>query len=178
MTVPSTPGIKSANGDGAYPLTVNDLSSLVSYNENPAGVSINSRVSLPRGSLFTRITTSTPAFPKRWSTVQTSKDTHLELNSALLYMNHSCNPLLEVDVKEMVVRVSRERDLKAGDDLTFFYPSTEWEFDAPFECLCAEKGCLGKVRGAKFIEGKDAQRWWFNEHIQELMKERDGHGKN
>jgi len=178
MAVPSTPGLKSDSGEGAYPLSVNNLTSLVTYNWNPAGVSINSRVSLPAGSLFTPITTATPADTKRWSTVQTARNTHIELNSALLYMNHSCAPSLEVDVKEMVVRVSRERDLKAGDDLTFFYPTSEWEFDAPFECLCAEKGCLGQVRGARFIEGGDAKRWWFNEHILEMMKERDEEVKN
>jgi len=98
----------------------------------------------------------------------------MELNSALLYMNHSCAPSLEVDVKDMVVRVSRHRDLKQGDELTFFYPSTEWDFAGPFECLCAEKGCVGSVRGAKHITGQEKGKWWFNEHIKEMMRERDG----
>ncbi|GAB7339435.1 hypothetical protein MBLNU457_6066t1 [Dothideomycetes sp. NU457] len=170
MALPSSPGAKTPS----YALETNNLTSLVTYNSSPAGLSITSSISLPAGSLFSPITTSTPASAKRWSTVQTGRDTHIELNSALLYMNHSCNPSLEVDVKEMVVRVARGRDLNKGDELTFFYPSTEWDFAGPFRCLCAEEGCLGEVKGARFIEKEQVDRWWFNEHIRELMSERDG----
>jgi len=169
MALPDAPGAKSP----AYSLETNNLTNLVTYNNSPAGLSINSAVALQAGALFAPITTSTPADAKRWSTVQTGRDSHMELNSALLYMNHSCNPSLEVDVQEMVVRVARGRDLEKGDELTFFYPSTEWDFAGPFRCLCAEQGCLGEVKGAKHISAEDAERWWFNQHIRALMQERD-----
>lgn len=47
------------------------------------------------------------------------------------------------------VRVARDRDVKVGDSLTFFYPSTEWKFDRAFDCLCGagDGVCVGKVEG-------------------------------
>ncbi|CEP13985.1 hypothetical protein [Parasitella parasitica] len=62
---------------------------------------------------------------KRYSTVQISKTKHIELNSDLVFMNHSCHPSTHMDVDRMVV--SATKDIAAGDELTFFYPSTEWD---------------------------------------------------
>ena len=160
---------------GAYPLTTNSLQTLVAYTERPTGVALVSKVSLPAGSLFTPITTATSVSSPIWSTVQTGRDSHIELNSALLYMNHSCAPSLEVDTQKMEVRVARDRELKEGDDLTVFYPSTEWKFDRPFDCLCGEgKGvCVGAVSGAEGIDGGQLGRWFVNGHILGLAEERD-----
>lgn len=63
--------------------------------------------------------------PKRYSSVQVSATEHVELNSDLVYMNHSCDPSTHMDVDRMVVVAIK--DIKAGDELTFFYPSTEWD---------------------------------------------------
>ena len=41
------------------------------------------------------------------------------------------------------------RDIAAGEELTYFYPSTEWEMDRPFRCLCGAPDCVGVVSGAK-----------------------------
>jgi len=165
----------NAKGEGAFPLSTNNLSDLVTYTSHPAGISITSQVSLPAGSLFTPITTATPTTTKRWSSVQTGESTHIELNSALLYMNHSCAPTLEVDTGSMEVRVARDRDLEKGDDLTFFYPSTEWSFSRPFECLCeaGEGKCVGRVEGAKGFEKEKLEKWFVNKHIWDMVRERD-----
>lgn len=90
-------------------------------------------------------------------------------------MNHSCAPSVEVDVESMTVRVARDRDLEIGDDLTFFYPSTEWKFDRPFACLCGSgKGvCVGELNGAASIDSEELNRWFINGHILDLAKERD-----
>jgi hypothetical protein len=73
------------------------------------------------------------------------------------------------------VRVARDRDVKVGDSLTFFYPSTEWKFDRAFDCLCGagEGVCVGKVEGSSAIPKQDLGKWFFNEHILELAGERD-----
>ena len=78
---------------------------------------------------------------------------HINLNSDLLYANHSCTPSLVFDTGRMEARVVADRPLRAGDELTFFYPSTEWEMDRPFRCRCgAGKGkCLGWIDGAKVL---------------------------
>lgn len=111
-----------------YPLSANSLEELVSYvpsAEEP--YSIISKVALPAGSVLTPITSATKTPIKAYSSVQVSKVEHIELNSALLYMNHSCDPSVELDTTRMEVRVSGSRDLKVGDHITFFYPSSEWD---------------------------------------------------
>lgn len=96
----------------------------------------------------------------------------MELNSALMYMNHSCAPSLEIDMDMMEIRVSKDKNLSAGDELTFFYPSTEFEMDKPFDCLCgAGSDCLGTVTGAAQIDGKLLRKWFVNEHILKLKQE-------
>lgn len=79
----------------------------------------------------------------------------------------------------MEVRVARGRELKEGDALTFFYPSTEWRMDGQFECLCGGEKCLGMVKGAEDLSREDLEKggWFVNEYIWELVKERDGEGK-
>ncbi|KAI8822837.1 hypothetical protein BJ741DRAFT_635068 [Chytriomyces cf. hyalinus JEL632] len=42
---------------------------------------------------------------KRYSTVQVSKHAHTELNSDLVYMNHSCDPAAVVDVEFNCLKV-------------------------------------------------------------------------
>lgn len=165
--------------EGVYPLTTNNLASLAAYTSRPSGIALVSKVSLPAGSLFTPITTATTVPSPLYSTVQTGRDSHIELNSALLYMNHSCAPSLEIDTEKMEVRVAKDRDLKEGDDLTFFYPSTEWKFDRPFQCLCGagDGVCVEKLEGASVIDGQTLKRWFINKHIQDLVNERDGSSK-
>lgn len=74
--------------------------------------------------------------PKRYSSVQISVEEHVELNSDLLYLNHSCDPSTYLDVTTRAIVALR--DLKAGDELTFFYPSTEWDMGThtrPRKCV-------------------------------------------
>lgn len=156
-----------------YSLSIENLADLATYSPNATHPdSLISKVDLPAGTLFTPITAATEAPVKRWSTVQVSKEKHIELNSALVYMNHSCNPSLEIDTDMMEVRVSKKKDLKVGDELDFFYPSTEFEMDKPFECLCGAKGtCLGTIAGAAQIDGDILKKWFVNEHIVKLKQD-------
>ncbi|KAL2854196.1 D-isomer specific 2-hydroxyacid dehydrogenase [Aspergillus pseudodeflectus] len=132
-----------------------------------------SEVSLPAGSLFAKITTATPG-TKAYTSVQTGRDTHIELNSDLVFCNHSCTPSLNFDMHKMEVRVVDERPLSAGDALTFFYPSSEWEMDQAFQCNCGSGDkCKGLIKGAKGMSRKDLEGYWLNPHIEELLSERD-----
>jgi len=136
-----------------------------------------SLVSLSRGSLFAPMHGITPA-PKAYSSVQISQDEHIELNSELVFCNHSCAPTLEFDVGRLEVRVARDRDLKEGDVLTFWYPSTEWDMAQPFECTCGSEGCKGLISGAGQMEEKLVREYWLNGHIEELLKKSNEKGKN
>lgn len=63
-------------------------------------------------------------------------------------VNHSCNPNVAFDLSSTYSPDSDEgstwclkslsRPIKAGEPLTFFYPSTEWDMDRGFDCACGE----------------------------------------
>lgn len=151
-----------------------DLSRLLRVEHHPGAFTSRSvsLVSLPAGAIFARITTATPAAPA-YSTVQIGRDAHVELNSDLLYVNHSCRPSLEFDMEKWEVRVSRhlEGGLKEGDELTFFYPSTEWAMAQKFACQCGEEGCLGRIGGAGEMEGEGLRGFWLNGHVVRMLEE-------
>jgi hypothetical protein len=130
-----------------------------------------SLIDLPAGAIFAPITGTTPG-TKAYTSVQTGRDTHIELNSDLVYCNHSCAPSLVFDMARMEVRVVDDKPLKAGDALTFFYPSTEWEMDQPFQCTCGAGECRGWISGAKTMSAEELDGYWLNGHIAELLNER------
>ncbi|KAF2009552.1 hypothetical protein BU24DRAFT_428447 [Aaosphaeria arxii CBS 175.79] len=131
-----------------------------------------SLVDLPAGAVFARITNPTPA-TCAYTSVQASKDLHIELNSDLVYINHSCNPTLIFDMPRWEVRVNPDRaeGLKAGEELTFFYPSTEWDMSQPFDCRCKESNCQGAISGAKTMPADVLSKYWLAPHIESLLKE-------
>ncbi|KAI0531983.1 hypothetical protein GGR58DRAFT_206751 [Xylaria digitata] len=131
-----------------------------------------SLVELPAGALFARINGVTVCGPS-WSSVQAGRNLHIDLNSKLVYVNHSCAPTLEWDMERMEVRVSRNRDLKKGDQLSFFYPSTEFRMARPFDCWCGagEGVCLGRVSGAAELDTERLGSYWINRHISEMLEE-------
>jgi hypothetical protein len=132
-----------------------------------------SLVDLPAGAVFARISNPTPA-KCAYTSVQASRDLHIELNCDLVYINHSCRPTLVFDMQRWEIRVDPglREGLKAGDELTFFYPSTEYDMSQPFECLCQEDGCRGTISGAKDMSPEVLGQYWLNPHIEELLQER------
>jgi hypothetical protein len=153
-----------------------DLSRLLRVEHNPGAFTSRSvsLVNLPPGAVFARITNPTPA-TVAYSSVQASRDLHIELNCDLVYINHSCKPSLVFDMQRWEVRVSEDGEgLKEGDELTFFYPSTEWSMAQPFNCLCKTGECAGEIKGAKDMSREILGRYWLNKHIEEMLAERDG----
>jgi len=79
--------------------------------------------------------------------VQVSKTNHIMLSPSFLeWINHSCNPNIFFDVTSAELIAVKE--IAEGDELTFFYPSTEWKMSQPFECLCKTHSCLKSIQGA------------------------------
>jgi hypothetical protein len=99
-------------------------------------------------------------------TVQIGRDRHVEVKE-LAVMNHSCNPNTILDTSRMLVFAAR--DIAIGEELTFFYPSTEWEMSAPFICLCGAPNCIHVVAGARFLPLSTLEQHFLNRHIRELM---------
>jgi hypothetical protein len=94
----------------------------------------------PMGAAFV---SDTPSY----LTVQTGNKTHIALHPYFLqYINHSCNPNCFFDTSRMELMALR--DIREGEEFTYFYPSTEWEMANPFQCNCRQPGCLGYISGA------------------------------
>lgn len=102
---------------------------------------------------------------------------HLELNSDLVYINHSCDPNVSFVLKnglqgrengEWVLKALVE--IKKGEPLTFAYFSTEWEMSQPFDCQCQSPKCLGKIQGAKFLDESILKKYFINDYIMKMKK--------
>jgi hypothetical protein len=165
-----TPILNGSTTDGPTP----DLASRLFVERGDASTFSSRAISLidlPSGALFARITTATPS-KKAYSSVQVSETTHIELNSELLYINHSCNPNLIFDMTKFEIRVHEGRELKKGDGLSFFYPSSEWDMAQPFPCHCGENACLETIKGAGEIEESVLRGFWLNKHIERMLDAR------
>ncbi len=101
-----------------------------------------------------------------YQTVQIGAHLHIEELGVLAYLNHSCQPNTIVDTTAMTV--SAIRDIAAGEELNFFYPSTEWEMDRPFICLCGAPQCVRLVAGAKYLSIDTLARYFINRHIRDM----------
>ncbi|ARV61264.1 hypothetical protein BZZ01_23980 [Nostocales cyanobacterium HT-58-2] len=99
--------------------------------------------------------------------VQISSEEHI-LDTLLEAMNHSCSPTTFVDCNQMLVIA--EQDILPGEELTFFYPSTEWKMDRPFSCHCGSLNCLGFVSGAKDLSISQLLKCQINTHIKTLIQ--------
>jgi hypothetical protein len=100
--------------------------------------------------------------------IQIGPGTHVEDIGLCRYLNHSCQPTTIVDVARL--RVVAARDIPAGEELSFFYPSTEWQMDRPFECLCGAPDCLGTISGAKDVPAEVLHRYFVNPHIWRMKE--------
>lgn len=104
-------------------------------------------------------------------TVQTGDDEHIMLSPEFLqYINHSCNPNVFFDTTTMQVIALKE--IQPGDELLFFYPSTEWDMAQPFDCFCGTSECLHRIQGAAHLSDEEAMRYRLTQFIQEKIQQR------
>ncbi len=121
-----------------------------------------------RGEIICPIPTEAQYSSPNQFTVQIGIDRHVEVRE-LASTNHSCDPSTILDTTRMLVIATR--DLAPGDELTFFYPSTEWEMSSPFICLCGAANCIHVVAGARFLALSTLEQHFLNQHIRKLMIE-------
>lgn len=102
-------------------------------------------------------------------TVQTGNRSHIALHPYFLqYINHGCNPNCFFDTARM--RVIALRDIQAGEEFTFFYPSTEWEMASPFQCYCNQPNCLGYISGAAHIPSEVLKKYTLSDFIKRKLQ--------
>lgn len=107
------------------------------------------------------------AAPNKY-TVQINDNTHIILQPEILqYINHSCSPNIFFDTTRF--ELIALRDIAKGDELTFFYPSTEWMMESPFTCFCGSNNCLHKIQGAYFLTPEIIHPYKFTDFISQKL---------
>lgn len=100
--------------------------------------------------------------------VQVADDRHIHLAPEFLqYINHSCEPNTFFDTQNG--EVIALRNIAANEEITFFYPSTEWTMTQPFDCFCGATNCLGQIQGAAHLNRKALANYRFAGHIQHKL---------
>lgn len=101
-------------------------------------------------------------------TIQTAETEHIHLLPACLsFTNHSCTPTVFFNMQSFELEALQA--IQPGDELTFFYPSTEWDMAEQFACSCGSPQCLGKIRGARYLPASTLNRYRLNEFIKHLL---------
>ncbi|MEO6637397.1 MAG: SET domain-containing protein-lysine N-methyltransferase [Ginsengibacter sp.] len=101
-------------------------------------------------------------------TVQVNDELHIILHPEFLqYMNHSCQPNIFFDTTKM--ELSCLREIAPGDELSFFYPSTEWAMAEPFKCFCEANNCLHDIQGASFLPQDILPYYKFTDFIMQKL---------
>jgi hypothetical protein len=103
-------------------------------------------------------------------TVQTGLSTHITLSPGFLqFCNHSCSPNTFFDTSRL--EFIALQNIEPGDELTFFYPSTEWKMQQPFSCNCNTRNCLGTITGAAFLPSSVLKKYWLTDFIQQQLSQ-------
>ena len=102
---------------------------------------------------------SAPTF----TSVQVGSDRNIEEFDYMANLNHSCDPNIFLDTERFELHAIR--DIAPGEELSFFYPSTEWDMSTPFQCLCGAEHCLKHISGAKDLSLNVLSRYALNPHI-------------
>lgn len=101
-------------------------------------------------------------------TVQVADGEHITLHPEYLqFINHSCNPNVFFDTSRMLLVALQP--LMPGDELTFFYPSTEWNMVQPFHCFCEAPHCLQYIQGAAHLTHTELAGYRLTAFIQEKL---------
>lgn len=102
-----------------------------------------------------------------YQSIQVDANRHIEDLDVIAYLNHSCQPNVIVDTTTLTI--SAAHAIATGEELTFFYPSTEWAMARPFICQCGARHCLRLVAGAKYLAVDRLAQYFINHHIREMV---------
>jgi hypothetical protein len=104
-------------------------------------------------------------------TVQVDVRKHITLQPEFLqYINHSSEPNVFFDTSTMQLVALRE--IQEEEEMTFFYPSTEWKMIQPFSCYCGSSNCLRQIRGAAYLSKNIRKQYRLTDFIQQQLAKR------
>lgn len=105
-------------------------------------------------------------------TIQIGENQHIEpIPKFLECTNHSCNPNCFFDTtNNKLIAID---NISKGKELRFFYPSSEWNMEAAFECNCESENCIGTIKGAKYLSESQRKKYRFTDFIEQKFSERN-----
>lgn len=121
-----------------------------------------------KGVVLQQFSASTTSKTPTYLTVQIGIDEHITLQPTFLqYCNHSCNPSVFFDTSgfELIAL----KNIEIGDELTFFYPSSEWSMTQSFICNCQSENCLHHIKGAAYISKEILATYKLTHFIQSML---------
>lgn len=144
------------------------LPSYLVNDEKPSGLFLNEPHEVPAGKMIIDFKHAGHQVPhSTWASIQTSPVKHEEGLGLVATINHSCDPSVFVDVQERCV-VTLEA-LSPGQELTYFYPSTEYVSSKPLVCRCGAERCIGIYAGAKYLTVAKLAEYRLNLHVIDMV---------
>jgi hypothetical protein len=129
------------------------------------------RQSFQPGEVIAEFNAGTISAEPTYLTVQVDVGKHITLQPEFLqYINHSCDPNVFFNTTTMELVALRE--IMKDEEMTFFYPSTEWEMIQPFRCYCGSYACLGEIKGASYLSKNVLKRYRLTDFIQQQLAKR------
>jgi hypothetical protein len=123
------------------------------------------------GEVIAEFGAGTIAAEPTYLTVQVDVGKHITLQPEFLqYINHSCDPNVFFNTTTMELVALKE--IKLEEEMTFFYPSTEWEMVQPFKCYCGSQACLAEIKGAAYLSKNVLKRYRLTDFIQQQLAKR------
>lgn len=126
-----------------------------------------------KGSVIEKFTSGVVQNFPTYLTVQIDENLHITLQPQhLQYINHSCKPnvFFNTDTFELIAL----DDIHTNDELTFFYPSTEWQMTQPFACNCGNDNCLHFIQGASFLSKEVLKNYKLTSFINNMIAQHEG----
>ena len=128
------------------------------------------------GEKIAEFSAGTIAAEPTYLTVQIGIGKHITLQPEFLqYINHSCDPNVFFDTTTMQLVALKE--IQKEEEMTFFYPSTEWKMTQSFNCYCGSRHCLGKIKGAAFLSREAQEKYRLTDFIQQQLAKRPARKK-
>ena len=120
------------------------------------------------GEMIAEFSAGTISAEPTYLTVQIGIDKHITLQPEFLqYINHSCDPNVFFNTTTMQLVALKEVGVE--EEMTFFYPSTEWSMTQSFDCYCGSPRCIGKVSGASYLSPELQSQYRFTDFIQQQL---------
>lgn len=108
------------------------------------------------------------------TSMQIDENVHQESedpNSIENFLNHSCEPTGYIDFKDLTCKAYR--NIRKGEELTYNYLTTEWDFANKFKCECGSKKCYRELKGFKYlsIAQKEELKDFLSPYLRKKLKE-------